>query len=183
MLNVLVMGLGRGKMLAGEAHTSEQLRLAGAIDPDAARLRAVADELGLAPERTFASLAEALKATSAEMLVVATPTRLHVEHVRAGLAAGMHVLCEKPLTTDRAEAGALRDAARQADRQLAVVQNSRYGKHFRTCRELLAAGAIGELRCAYHRFSRWRPVGQMGHRHALLSAACDPHYSYVFHTV
>src|SRR5438105_4162729 len=104
MQNVLVMGLARGASFAKVASTSSQLRLVGVIDPDKARLHEVANSCSASEREAFTDFDKAVASQAADILVVATPTHLHAEHVMAGLGAGLHVLCEKPLTTCRRDA-------------------------------------------------------------------------------
>ena len=166
--NILVMGLGRGMCFARAAEASSVVRLTGVVEPDEARLRRADNELGLGDSRLFSSFDEALRDGSADIIVVATPTHLHCEHVTGALEAGLHVLCEKPLAARRDEAVRMRRESIRYGRQLAVVQNARYGSHFVKCRQLLADGVIGDLVSVHFRFRRWRAVDSIKHPHALL---------------
>jgi predicted dehydrogenase len=168
MKDVLVMGLHRGAALAGVAATSTHLRLAGAIDPDEQALRSIAAECRLPDSKLFKDFPSAVAACDAQILVVATPNHLHAKHVSDGLAAGLHVLCEKPLATRRDEALMLRDQSRRHNRQLAVIQNYRFGSHFRRCRELIEAGEVGPLLRASFDFGMWRQTARLNHAHPLL---------------
>src|SRR5262245_20308441 len=105
------MGLGRGRLLALAAHKSTSVRLAGIVDPNQQRLQSVGAECDLSTAQMFGSLGDALSRAKADILVVATPTPLHTQHVIAGLSAGLHVLCEKPLAVSRQDAQQMRDAA------------------------------------------------------------------------
>lgn len=76
----------------------------GWVDLDAgARERAVA-ELGLPEALVFAALPEALRRVPADLALVAVPLAARGEVTRSALAAGLHVLVEKPFTDDLAEA-------------------------------------------------------------------------------
>src|SRR5437899_12684043 len=99
MQNVLVMGLARGASFAKVASTSSQLRLVGVIDPDESKRHEVANSCGLSGAQAFTDFDKAVASQAADILVVATPTHLHFPHVMAALQGGLHVLCEKPLTT------------------------------------------------------------------------------------
>src|SRR5437867_2898207 len=133
MQNVLVMGLARGASFAKVASTSSQLRLVGVIDPDEPKRHDVANGCCLSSAQAFTDFDSAVASQAADILVIATPTHLHFPHVMAALQAGLHVLCEKPLTTCRREAQLMREQSQRCGRQLAVVQNYRYGSHFRKC--------------------------------------------------
>jgi predicted dehydrogenase len=168
MQNVLVMGLARGAAFAKIAAASRQLRLVGVIDPDESKLQEVANSCGLSRAQAFADFNSAVASQAADILVVATPTHLHPAHVTAGLRAGLHVLCEKPLATCRADALLMRQESQRCSRQLAVVQNYRYGSHFRKCKELIDRGEIGLLNRVEFNFRHWRSSKSLKHPHALL---------------
>jgi predicted dehydrogenase len=80
-----------------------------------------------------------------DAVVVATPEGDHLEAVTAALAAGKHVLVEKPLAADTAEARQMVEAARQADRCLAVAHVLRFDPAYGGARRALLAGQLGEL--------------------------------------
>lgn len=168
MNRILILGLRRGATIARALAQSERVSIAGLIDTDPERLAACGRECRVPAAQQFSSLEAALAAARAHVLVVATPTPLHVPHVLAGLAAGLHVLCEKPLAVQRDDALRMRDAAARAGRSLAVLQNLRYGPQFRKCRELLNAGLLGRIATVSFQFRRWRNTDSIKHPHAIL---------------
>ena len=92
--------------------------VAGAFDLDAARGRAFGVSLGLPAERCYPDAAtmfaaEAQRAAGIEVVSVATPNSSHHQISKAALQAGLHVICEKPLTIDEAQAEELRAIAQQ----------------------------------------------------------------------
>jgi predicted dehydrogenase len=112
-------------------------------DPDAAR-RALATEL-LSGVRTYASSDELLRHERLDFVDIAAPPCAHAPAILAAANAGVHVLCEKPLTTSWDEYVALREAARRAGIVLHTVHNWKYSEAFRVVRQLLADGAVGAL--------------------------------------
>jgi hypothetical protein len=83
--------------------------VAGALSSDPARAEASAAELGLDPDRSYASYAEMAKAEAMrpdgiEAVAIVTPNNVHVPAAKAFLEAGIHVICDKPLATTLAEA-------------------------------------------------------------------------------
>jgi len=80
-----------------------------------------------------------------DIVVVASPHRFHYEHAAAALRAGAHVLCEKPMTLDPAEAWALVDLARACDRHLLIANSYNYLPQVDALRQRIAGGAIGTL--------------------------------------
>ncbi|GAB2978922.1 Gfo/Idh/MocA family protein [Actinotalea caeni] len=90
-----------------------------------------------------------------EVVVVATPHHLHAPMTLAALAAGKHVVVEKPMAATVAEAEAMQQAAEEHGRLLTVFQNRRWEPSFQIIREMVAAGEIGELwRCEERRMHR-----------------------------
>ena len=92
----------------------------------------------------YASLDELLADPAVAIVDVATPPAPRVEIVRRALAAGKHVLAQKPLALDAASARALVDEAERAGLTLAVNQNGRWAPAWRVATLLVQEGAIGE---------------------------------------
>lgn len=115
-LAVAVVGVGHlGRHHVRLARTLPGWRCVGAFDPDRGRLDAICGEYGATPLR---SLAEAVELS--EAVIVASPTVTHREIVIACLAAGRHVLVEKPIAASVAEAEAMVAAARAGGVALGV---------------------------------------------------------------
>jgi predicted dehydrogenase len=152
--SVLVVGLGRGEAWAKEIHGTPDIELAGLVDVDAARLARVGDELGVPQEHRFASYEGALGASKANVVVLAVPTPLHKEMSLAGLRAGYHVICEKPMAMTLDEARELREAVKQYDRRFMVGEQYRYADGVENLRLAIADGKIGRLAFVTHEFYR-----------------------------
>jgi predicted dehydrogenase len=90
-------------------------------------------------------------------LVVCTPTKTHAAMCRAGFAAGKHVLVEKGMTLDWAEANALVTEAEAAGGAFCVSQNYRYMAETRTLKQLLDAGTHGRPHLIDVICHRYRP--------------------------
>lgn len=137
-LRTLIVGAGRGRAHVRSLRAlPERYDVAGVVDLDAERLRRLCAEEGLAPELAYGSLGAALAAGSCDAVVVATWARTHEELVEQALAAGAHVLVEKPFTLTLASARRLLALAAQRARKIAVVQQWRYLPGQRTVRRLL----------------------------------------------
>ena len=97
MYRLGIVGLGHvaTHQVAGLAH-SDALELAAVCDPDRARLRAFGDN-----RRTFTDLTDMLSESDLDVVVVATPNRLHVEHGVQVLEAGKWLVMEKPVAETR----------------------------------------------------------------------------------
>lgn len=144
-LRTLIVGAGRGRAHVRSLRAlPERYDVAGVVDLDAERLRRLCAEEGLAPELAYGSLGAALAAGSCDAVVVATWARTHEELVEQALAAGAHVLVEKPFTLTLASARRLLALAAQRARKIAVVQQWRYLPGQRTVRRLLRERRWGQ---------------------------------------
>jgi predicted dehydrogenase len=125
--------------------------VAGALASTPAKARRSGAALGLEPERSYADF-DAMLATEArrpdgiEAVAIVTPNHVHAPAALACLKAGLHVICDKPLTTTLAQALDLRAAAIAASRIFAVTYNYSGYPMVRHAREIVAAGEIGDVR-------------------------------------
>jgi predicted dehydrogenase len=99
-----------------------------------------------------------------DLVVVASPNRTHIPLASAALAAGLHVVVDKPLARTASEGRRLIDEARAQERMLTVFQNRRWDGDFLTVRRLLAENALGSPLRFESRFERWRPIPKGGWR-------------------
>lgn len=157
-LRVALLGYG----LAGRVFhaplltTTPGLRLTTVVTADAARrAQAVGDHPGV----RIVESADAVWAAADDhdLVVVATPNDAHVTLAAAALEAGLHVVVDKPLAVDAADAARLSERAAAVGRVLTVFHNRRWDGDVLTLRRLLAAAALGEVRRFESRFERWRP--------------------------
>ena len=81
-------------------------------------------------------------------VVIATPSALHAEQTIRALGRGLAVFCQKPLGRNAAEARAVVDAARHADRLLGVDLSYRFTAGMQRIRELVRGGALGDIHAA-----------------------------------
>src|SRR5690242_1087754 len=95
-----------------------------------------------------------------DLVVVATPNRLHVPLGVAALQAGLPVVIDKPMAASVAEAQKLIEASQKAGKLLTVFQNRRWDSDFRTVRSLLDADLdlLGTVTRFESRFERYRPI-------------------------
>ncbi|MHA3977054.1 Gfo/Idh/MocA family protein [Halovulum sp. GXIMD14794] len=81
-----------------------------------------------------------------DLVCIATPTVLHAPMVKAAVARGAHVLCEKPTAMNAGEAREMLDAARAAGRLHMIDHELRFNPNRARIAELIAAGELGEIR-------------------------------------
>ncbi|WP_349866672.1 Gfo/Idh/MocA family oxidoreductase [Leifsonia sp. WHRI 6310E] len=92
-----------------------------------------------------------------DLVVVASPTPLHVAHATAAIDAGIATVVDKPFSPDAASGRALIERADAAGVPFTVFQNRRWDGDFRTLRRLVAEGALGDVRRFESRFEWWMP--------------------------
>lgn len=114
----------------------------------ASRDRKLADEFNRKYKGAgaFGSYAEAMADDRVQAVVVATPPDSHLELTLAALGAGKHVVVEKPAFLRAADFDAVRAAEARSGRRLMVAENYCYKPIARVLRELIASGALGEVR-------------------------------------
>lgn len=136
------------------------------VDADAAALALARQTFALPAERCFSALGDALAAVPAEAVLVTAALPGHVPVALEALAAGKHVLVEKPFAPTLAEARQVVEAARDAGRLLMVSQNYRFFPAPRTVAALVREGALGEVGMIAVDFRRYaNRAPREGHRH------------------
>ena len=137
-------------VLAG-ARESDRVDILAVASRDRARAEAYAREHGI--ERAYGSYEELLADRDVEAVYVSLPNSLHVEWSIRALAAGKHVLCEKPLARSPNAAEEAFDAAAAAGRLLMEAFMYRHNPQTRMIAHLVAEGAVGRLRLLRSSFS------------------------------
>lgn len=139
------MSKGWLKALRDNPALAGEVEIVGLVDLNLAAAEAIKAEFGLAVALTGTDLAAMLAATKPDIVFdVVIPGARH-DVVRTALAAGCHVLSEKPMATSLAEARDLVAAAKAAGRVHAIVQNRRYNEGIRRIRATLDSGVLGTL--------------------------------------
>lgn len=110
--------------------------------------QAVGAALDLAPKAATADSLEALLEMDLDGIVIATPSALHAGHAVSAFARGLSVFCQKPLARTAAETREIIEAARRADRLLAVDFSYRSVRGVPEMRELILGGELGEVYAA-----------------------------------
>jgi predicted dehydrogenase len=148
--------------------------LAGALASDPIRAKASAAELGIASDRAYGSFeemaeAEAARADGIEAVSIVTPNHMHGPVARAFLKAGIHVICDKPLTTTVAEAEELVELVRKTGKVFVVTHNYTGYPMVRQARAMVANGDLGEIRLVQAEYLQdWltEPLEASGHKQA-----------------
>ena len=178
-LRLAMVGGGRGAFIGAVHRMAARLDdayelVAGALSSDPARAAASAADLRLPPDRAYASFeamaaAEAARPDGAEVVAIVAPNHVHAPAARAVLAAGMDVICDKPLSATLEEAEALAAAVARSGLVFALTYNNTGHAMVRQAREMVAAGALGEIRLVQAEYAQdWlaQPIEREGHKQA-----------------
>jgi predicted dehydrogenase len=128
-------------------------RMSAIIEADVAEVAAIAEPaaetateaLKLAPGAERVGGLDELLSMGLDGIVIATPSALHAEQSVLALASGAAVFCQKPLGRNAAEVQAVVDAARAADRLLAVDLSYRFTEGMGQIREVIRSGELGRI--------------------------------------
>jgi predicted dehydrogenase len=148
--------------------------VAGALASSSDRAQASGRELGLDPARIYNSFAEmaaaeAARADGIEAVSIVTPNHLHYPAAKAFLEHGIHVICDKPLTSTLADAEALQAAAKNSGAVFVLTHNYTGYPLVRTMREMVSRGDLGILRLVQVEYPQdWltEPLEQSGQKQA-----------------
>lgn len=180
MLDWLLVGLGdiSKKRVLPALMAEPRSRLAGIVTRDPAK----AVTYGVPG---WSGLEAALLACPSAAVYIATPVFLHAPQAIAALRAGRHVLCEKPMALNYAEANRMVEAAEKSGRTLGVAYYRRMYPKVARARELIAAGAIGRPVFAEATSHNWFYPAD-GHRAWLIDpalAGAGPLYDIASHRI
>ena len=151
-----MVGGGQGAFIGAIHRMAARLEgryelVAGAFSSNRERGRAAGTELGLAQQRTYDTFEEMARdedyqPDGIEAVVIVTPNHLHYPAAKAFLEAGIHVICDKPLTTTLRDALALRDLVRATGKLFFVTYT--YGTYpmVSQAREMVRCGQLGTVR-------------------------------------
>ncbi len=146
-IKTAVVGMGNiGRNHCRTYKANSQAELVAVCDMDRARAEAAGAELGVRP---YYDLEELLRSEVVDMVSVATAGTEngshHYQPTMQALAAGKHVLCEKPLSNNLAEAKEMVSEAQRRGLCLAVDLNHRFTPATALAKEKITSGEIGEL--------------------------------------
>jgi len=144
---IRILIVGTGSMAAYHVEAFKKIpnvEIVGGVDVRAEQLAAFNEKHGIA--NGFASVEEAITWGQFDAASNVTPDRFHYPTTLSLLAAGKHVLCEKPLATNAAHALEMAEAAAKAGVVNAVHFSYRRGAALQRAAELVSEGAIGEVR-------------------------------------
>lgn len=155
-LRLGMVGGGRGAFIGAVHRIAARLDdrwelVAGALSSDPQRARDSAADLHIAADRAYSDFCEMARAEAGrpdgiDAVAIVTPNHLHHPAARAFLDAGIHVICDKPMTATVAQAEDLAAAVEASGRLFALTHNYTGYPMVRHARALVAEGGLGTLR-------------------------------------
>ena len=148
--------------------------VAAALSSNPARSRSAAQDLHISPDRAYGSYTE-MAATEAkrpdriDAVAIVTPNHLHYTMSKAFLEAGIHVICDKPLTTTLQEALDLAQIVRRTGLIFGLTHNYTGYPLVRQARQMIAEGQLGKIRVVQVEYAQdWlaTPVEATGQKQA-----------------
>lgn len=148
--------------------------VAGALSSTPEKSVASGRELGLDPERCYGSYEEMAEKEAArpdgiEAVSIVTPNHVHFPAAKAFLERGIHVICDKPLTSNLEDAKALQAVADKAKALFILTHNYTGYPMVRHARELVRSGELGDIRLVQMEYPQdWlaEPIEQTGQKQA-----------------
>ena len=172
-----IVGGGMGSLIGGLHRIaceldSQALVVAGAMSSDAARAKESADAWYL--DRSYTSFqkmaeTEAKHPQGIDFVIVATPNNMHFPVAKAFLEAGIHVVCDKPMTFTLEEAVELSAIVKKSGLLFAVTHNYTGYPAVRQARDMIKKGELGEIRKVMVEYLQdWLmdPIEQSGNKQA-----------------
>jgi predicted dehydrogenase len=138
-----------GKAWVGALKGRTDVQVVAIVDILDEPLAEAGEALGVPAQNRFKDLARAIAAVQADAVLTVTPPAVHIQHAKLAFDNGLHLLTEKPIAADLAQAKQMVEMAEKAGRILMVAQNYRYSGPMQTLMRLV----------------REQPVGPLGHGH------------------
>ena len=155
-LRLGMVGGGQGAFIGGvhriAARIDDRYELvAGAFSSNPERSAASAAELNVDPKRAYGSFEEMAKSErrrreGIDVVAIVTPNHLHFPVAEAFLKAGIHVICDKPLTTNLRDAKKLASLVEKSGKVFALTHNYTGYPMVRQARAMVEAGELGQIR-------------------------------------
>ena len=167
-IKVAVIGLGR---IAWSFHLPElkshpNFQLIAVVDPLQERLDEVAEKWQV--EHLYLSYDKMLEELKPELVVIASPTHFHTEHIIKAFCHGANVFCEKPLATNLKETKLIISEMKNYNRKLMVYQPRRFDLDCRQAKAIIQSGVLGSTYMikryinSYNRRNDWQALLRYG---------------------
>ena len=148
--------------------------VAGALSSDPDRARSAALDLHIVPDRAYRGFTEMAAAEAArkdriDAVAIVTPNHLHYQPAKTFLETGIHVICDKPLTTTLEDALDLAQIVRRTGLLFVVTHNYTGHPMVRQARQMIADGELGPIRLVHVEYAQdWlaTPLEKTGQKQA-----------------
>jgi scyllo-inositol 2-dehydrogenase (NADP+) len=144
MINVGIIGMGRSgwELHAAPLSKFPEFKLVAVCDQSEKRRNEASAAFGV---KAYPQWQDLVSDPQIQLVVVSTPSHYHVEPALAALAAGKHVLVEKPMAVNLADAEKMVAAAEKAGKILTVFHNRRWDRDYQMLKKLVQDHLLGEL--------------------------------------
>jgi predicted dehydrogenase len=144
ILNIAVVGggIGRSHIVEGYVPNADRFNVVAICDINPERLGAVADEFGV--ERRVENFDDLLRMDDIDVIDICTPPMVHYSQLVAALAAGKHVICEKPLVGSLKQVDEIIKAEKTAKGRLMPIFQYRFGNGIEQVKRIIDAGLAGK---------------------------------------
>ena len=145
-VNVAIIGTGgiAGAHIGGYK-ALPNVKVVAVCDIDVEKAKAYAEKHGVPADSVYEDYNEMLRRDDIDAVSVCTWNAAHAPATIAALDAGKHVICEKPMAMNTAEALAMEEAARRNNKILMIGFVRRYGNDCKIVRDFIEADAIGDI--------------------------------------
>jgi predicted dehydrogenase len=156
-VRVAVVGVGNVAQIAHlpAYRNHPDVELAAIVEEDPIKRKKVAHQYGV--EATYEDLTQMLRKADVDAVDICTPNYLHAPMVITALRSGRHVLCEKPLARNAAEAKRMVDTAKKSKKILMVAMNNRYREDVQVLQTFIKRGELGNVQLVK---AGWRRTAQ-----------------------
>jgi predicted dehydrogenase len=178
-LRLGMIGGGEGAFIGGVHRMAARLDgafelVAGALSSDPDRAHRSGAALGLDPTRSYGTWQEMIAAENArpdgvQAIAIVTPNHMHAAPAAACLTAGIHVICDKPLSATMDDAAMLATAAAHSDALFILTHNYTGYPLIRQARAMIEAGELGDIRLVQVEYAQgWlaEPLENTGQKQA-----------------
>jgi predicted dehydrogenase len=170
-----MVGGGRDAFIGGVHRIASRIDdryelVAGAFSSTPEKSKASAADLGVAPDRAYGDYVEMAKRearlkTGIEAVAIVTPNHMHYPVAREFLKRGIHVICDKPLTSTLADAKKLAKAAETSGALFVLTHNYTGYPMIRQAREMVQGGELGRIRLVQVEYAQdWLSENARGDR-------------------
>lgn len=147
ILNILKVGIIGCGSIAQHRHLPEYevnpyVQIVAVCDSNKKRAKKIANNYGV---NRYTDYNELINCEELDAVSVCTPNHLHASISIAALQAGIHVLCEKPMATSKADAEMMIRAAEKSGKKLMIGHNQRFVASHQKAKQLIKSGAIGKI--------------------------------------